>query len=265
MNTRTWACVSTAAIFSLPLDVCLAEDERSPKAPTRAAHLRHWDYTGPTGPAKWAQVDEKFATCAMGKTQSPIDIRSKEAKAAALPPIQFDYKTSALKIVDNGHTIQVNYEPGSSITVDGRRYELLQFHFHRPSEERIDGKAFDMVAHLVHKNDAGQLAVVGVLIQKGSKRPVMQAVFDNLPAKKGEELTVPGVAIDINALLPEKKSYYTFEGSLTTPPCSEGVTWYVLKQPVQASDRQLASFAKIYPMNARPVQPQNGRAISASE
>ncbi len=265
MDTRVWARVGAATVFAMQLGTGLAADHHGAKAPAHAAHSGHWDYTGPTGPAKWAQVDEKFATCAMGKTQSPIDIRSKEAKSGTLPPIQFDYKTSALKIVDNGHTIQVNYEPGSSITVDGRRYELLQFHFHRPSEERIDGKAFDMVAHLVHKNDAGQLAVVGVLIQKGSKRPVMQAVFDNLPAKKGEELTVPGVAIDINALLPEKKSYYTFEGSLTTPPCSEGVTWYVLKQPVQASASQLASFAKVYPMNARPVQPQNGRAISVSE
>lgn len=221
----------------------------------------HWEYTGATGPAKWAEVDEKFATCAVGKTQSPIDIRSADVKQAPLPAIEFNYKPSPLKIIDNGHTVQVNYAPGSFINVGGKRYDLVQFHFHKPSEEKIDGKAYELVTHLVHKNAAGELAVVAVLMEKGAKRPVIQAVFDNLPTEKGKEVEVAGVGIDVNALLPEKRTYYTFNGSLTTPPCSEGVTWYVMKQPVQVSAEQIARFGRAYKMNARPVQPLNGRTV----
>jgi carbonic anhydrase len=224
----------------------------------------HWDYSGPTGPNKWGEIDEKFGTCSLGQVQSPIDIRSDQAEPATLDPITFAYKPSPLKIIDNGHTIQVNYAPGSSIAVGGARYELLQFHFHRPSEERVNGKPYDMVAHLVHKDTAGKLAVVGVLLEKGAQRPVLQAVFDHLPGEKGKEVAVPGVSIDLTTLLPNNRAYYTFTGSLTTPPCSEGVTWFVLKQPSQVSADQVARFGQIYAMNARPVQPLNGRRVRVS-
>lgn len=228
-------------------------------------HAAHWSYSGATGPARWAAVDEKFQTCAIGQTQSPIDIRSTDVRTAALPPIGFDYKLTPLKIIDNGHTVQVNVAPGSSITVGGTRYELLQFHFHKPSEEHINGKAYPLVAHLVHKSEAGKLAVVAVLMDKGARQPLIETVFENLPKVKEQESSVAGVGIDLNGLLPDNRAYYSFTGSLTTPPCSEGVSWFVLKTPVSVSAEQIARFGHLYPMNARPVQPLNNRVIEASE
>ncbi|WP_082568216.1 carbonic anhydrase [Pelomonas sp. Root1217] len=228
-------------------------------------HPAHWTYSGVTGPAKWASVDEKFGTCAMGQTQSPIDIRTTDVQSAALPAISFDYKPAPLKIIDNGHTVQVNIAPGSSITVGDKRYELLQFHFHKPSEERVNGKAYPLVAHLVHKSEDGKLAVVAVLMDKGARLPLIQAVFDNLPKAKEQEASVAGIGIDLNALLPDNRAYYSFTGSLTTPPCSEGVSWFVLKTPVQVSAEQIARFGHVYAMNARPVQPLNGRVIQVSQ
>jgi carbonic anhydrase len=224
----------------------------------------HWSYQGATGPTKWGTMEHEFATCKLGKYQSPIDIEEQGVKKADLAPIRFDYKPSVLKIIDNGHTVQVNYAPGSTITVGGKTYELVQFHFHRPSEEKINGKAFDMVAHLVHKNSEGKLAVVAVLVKNGSANPLIDTLWKNLPAAKGKERVAEGTHIDASELLPADKAYYTFTGSLTTPPCSEEVTWYVLKSPVELSTKEIQRFAKLYPMNARPVQPLNGRVVEAS-
>jgi carbonic anhydrase len=217
-----------------------------------------------TEPREAAAAHGKTAhdLCALGKRQSPIDIR--DGIKVALDPVLFDYKPSAFRVVDNGHTVQVNVAAGNAINVMGRRYELVQFHFHRPSEERIDGRAFDMVAHLVHKDAEGRLAVVAVLLDKGSAQPVVQQVWNNLPLEKGDEVAARQ-QIDLNQLLPEARGYFTYMGSLTTPPCSEGVLWMVMKQPVQVSDYQIAVFSRLYPMNARPVQPANGRLIKESE
>ena len=226
-----------------------------------AEGAHHWSYSGHGGPAKWAELDHEFAACKQGHVQSPIDIRG--AKAADLPPIRFNYKPSPLKVIDNGHTIQVNVAPGSSIDVGDAHYELLQFHFHKPSEEKIQGKAHAMVAHLVHKGADGKLAVVAVLIDKGGTNPAIATIWKNLPKEKGKE-SAADATIDAAALLPADKGYYTFEGSLTTPPCSEGVRWFVLKTPVHVSEGEIAAFGKLYPMNARPTQPLNGRAIAAT-
>lgn len=221
-------------------------------------HDVHWAYSGDTGPESWGMLKPEFQQCMLGKRQSPIDIR--EGIPVQLDPIQFDYRVSAFKVIDNGHTIQANVEPGNSITVLGRRYELLQFHFHRPSEERINGKQFDMVAHLVHKDVDGKLAVIAVLIDQGNQHPMMQLVWNALPLEKGME-QASSVPIDLNLVLPERKQYFTYMGSLTTPPCSEGVLWMVMKQPAQMSREQIAIFAKMYPMNARPIQSAQGRMI----
>ena len=224
----------------------------------------HWSYQGATGPTHWAAMEHEYATCGIGKTQSPIDIQDSAAKKSDLPPISFDYKLSPLKIIDNGHTIQVNYAPGSSITVQGKQYELVQFHFHRPSEEKINGRGYDMVAHLVHKDQDGNLAVVAVLLKIGGANKLIQTLWDALPRKKDEE-EVKSVAVNVADLLPANKSaYYTFTGSLTTPPCSEGVTWFVLKSPMTISEQQVLRFARLYSMNARPTQPLNGREIGAT-
>lgn len=221
----------------------------------------HWDYTGSVGPDAWGRMRPEYDKCATGNRQSPIDIRG--GIAVDLEPIKFDYRPSAFSVIDNGHTVQVNVEPGNSITITGRRYELLQFHFHRPSEERIDGRQYDMVAHLVHKGVDGRLAVVAVLLDRGSAQAIVQSVWNNLPLEKGDEVHA-GTRIDLSQLLPEDKRYYTYMGSLTTPPCSEGVLWMVMKQPVPVSAEQVAIFARLYPMNARPIQQADGRLIKES-
>jgi carbonic anhydrase len=228
-------------------------------APAHAA--AHWDYSGSGGPETWGQMKPEFSKCSSGARQSPIDIR--DGIKVDLDPVQFDYKPSAFKVIDNGHTVQVNVGVGNSIEVMGRRFELVQFHFHRPSEERIDGKQFDMVVHLVHKDLDGRLAVVAVLLSRGSAQSVVQNVWNNLPLEKGEELAAR-MPLNPADLLPAERSYFTYMGSLTTPPCSEGVLWMVMKNPVQISPEQIGIFARLYPMNARPVQSASGRLIKES-
>jgi carbonic anhydrase len=221
----------------------------------------HWDYAGSEGPDAWGRMRPEFSKCATGTRQSPIDIRG--GIAVDLEPIKFDYRSSAFSVIDNGHTVQVNVEPGNSITITGRRYELVQFHFHRPSEERINGRQYDMVVHLVHKDAEGRIAVVAVLLDRGSAQAVVQQVWNNLPLEKGDEVKA-GTRIDLAQLLPEDRRYYTYMGSLTTPPCSEGVLWMVMKQPVPISVEQVAIFSRLYPMNARPIQQADGRLIKES-
>jgi carbonic anhydrase len=221
----------------------------------------HWDYDGAQGPDAWGRLRPEYSKCASGQRQSPIDIRG--GIAVDLEPIRFDYRPSAFSVIDNGHTVQVNVEPGNAITITGKRYELMQFHFHRPSEERINGRQYDMVAHLVHKDADGRLAVVAVLLDRGSAQAIVQSVWNNLPLEKGDEVRA-GTRIDLNQLLPEDRRYYTYMGSLTTPPCSEGVLWMVMKQPVPISMDQVAIFSRLYPMNARPIQQADGRLIKES-
>ena len=221
----------------------------------------HWDYDGAQGPDAWAKLRPEFNKCATGTRQSPIDIRG--GISVDLEPIKFDYRPSAFSVIDNGHTVQVNVEPGNAITITGKRYELVQFHFHRPSEERINGRQYDMVAHLVHKDADGHIAVVAVLLDRGSAQAIVQSVWNNLPLEKGDEVRA-GTRIDLSQLLPEDKRYYTYMGSLTTPPCSEGVLWMVMKQPVPISVEQVAIFSRLYPMNARPIQQADGRLIKES-
>jgi carbonic anhydrase len=227
----------------------------------REVHPAHWDYAGSGGPETWGQMKPEFAKCSSGTRQSPIDIR--DGIKVNLDAVQFDYKASGFRVIDNGHTVQVNLAPGNSIEVMGRRYDLVQFHFHRPSEERIDGRQFDMVVHLVHKDIDGRLAVVAVLLDRGSAQPIVQSVWNNLPLEKGDEIAARGV-INLNELLPAERSYFTYMGSLTTPPCSEGVLWMVMKQPVPISADQIGIFARLYPMNARPIQSAAGRLIKES-
>jgi carbonic anhydrase len=245
------------AVVSKPT---IANETHAQHGVPTTAHA-HWAYEGVVGPEAWGAMKPEFTTCATGQRQSPIDIR--DGIAVDLDPVAFDYRASSFGVIDNGHTVQVNVAPGNAIQVLGRRYELKQFHFHRPSEERIDGRQFDMVAHLVHKDAEGRLAVVAVLLDRGSVQPLVQTVWNNLPLEKGEE--VPARArIDLNDLLPKDRRYYTYMGSLTTPPCSEGVLWMVMQQPVPLSEQQIDIFARLYPMNARPVQAASGRLIKQS-
>lgn len=223
----------------------------------------HWSYKGADGPAEWGKLDSAYATCSTGKTQSPIDIKG--AKAADLPALKMDYNAVPLNIIDNGHTIQVNYAPGSTLTVGDHVYTLKQFHFHHPSEEHINGKKYELVAHLVHADTNGNLAVVAILFNKGAANAFLDTVWKNIPSEKEKAMDVPGVTVNVKDLLPSNLGYYTYAGSLTTPPCSEGVTWFVLKTPDTLSAEEVAAFAKHYPMNARPIQPTYGREIKESK
>lgn len=227
-------------------------------------HSAHWGYKGANAANHWGEMKPEFATCKEGKSQSPINISSVDAEKRTLEPIKFNYNTSPLKIINNGHTIQVNYETGSYIRIGSDRYELLQFHFHTPSEEQIDGKNYDMVAHLVHKNSEGKLAVVAVLFDRGLPHPALDNIWSAIPTEEGKEVTQQQISIQATRLLPNDRDYYTFTGSLTTPPCSEGVRWLVLKQPVTLSTAQMNRFKDFYSFNARPVQPLNGRQVLLS-
>ncbi len=231
-------------------------------AAASSAQPAGWAYLGATGPAAWGGLKPEFSTCAVGQRQSPIDIRG--GIVVDLEPVRFDYRASAFNVIDNGQTVQVNLGPGNSIQVGARRYELVQFHFHRPSEERIDGRQYDMDVHLVHRDPEGRLAVVAVLLERGAAQSVVQAVWNNLPLEKGEEQPA-SVVLDLNHLLPPDRGYYTYMGSLTTPPCSEGVLWLVMRQPVPVSQGQIDIFARLYPFNARPVQSASGRLIKQSQ
>jgi carbonic anhydrase len=238
------------AFAALLLSAAVAGEQQAP----------HWSYQGEHGPTHWAQMDPGFSTCALGRVQSPIDIRN--ALKADLPEIDFAYSAGPAEVLNNGHTVQVNLPASGGIAIAGVDYALLQFHFHTPSEETIAGMAMPMVAHLVHKSVEGQLAVVAVLFKEGTENPALANVFVALPEEGGTQQLAE--RFDPSRILPDKRGYYAFEGSLTTPPCSENVRWQVLKEPLEVSGEQLAAFRKLYPMNARPTQPLNGREVLES-
>lgn len=234
-----------------------------PAAPPPPDYTKaHWGYAGLGAPENWAKIRPDYALCSAGKRQSPIDIRG--GIKVDLEPIKFDYRRTHFRIVDNGHTVQVDVGEGSGITVMGRYWPLVQLHFHRPSEERINGKTYDMSVHLVHKDYDGSTAVIAVLLERGAEHPVIQTLWNHMPLEVGMEVLPPDATIDLMGLLPEKRDYYTYMGSLTTPPCTEDVLWMVFKSPMQVSTEQIGIFARLYPNNARPVQPTHDRLIKGS-
>ncbi len=218
-----------------------------------------WSYTGPNGPEHWADMREEFKLCGSGKEQSPINISG--AKVENLPVIQFDYKLGSLEILHNGHTVLVKRAKGNSITIGGEQYELLQFHFHSPGENRVDGKAFPMEIHLVHKNAKGKILVLGVFARIGAKNTVLEKAWNHMPQQSGGRKKVASVTINAIDLLPTDRSYYRFKGSITIPPCSEGIEWIVLKTPVEVSNEQIKQFSQVIGANARPVQPVYSRIL----
>jgi carbonic anhydrase len=242
-------CLILVAILSLVVGLSLAQ------GPTP-----HWEYEGEeAGPAQWGELDPTYHLCGQGRAQSPIDLSG--ATALDLQDIQFNYSDSALNIFNNGHTIQVTYDPGSSLTYNEIRYELRQFHFHHPSEHHLKGQAAPMEIHLVHQDDTGNLAVVGVLLQVGPEdNPAYAEIFANLPAEKGDP-QASALRVAALDLLPASRMYYTYIGSLTTPPCTQGVRWLVMREPVLLSEAQLEAFAALFELNARPLQTLNERDL----
>ena len=219
----------------------------------------HWGYSGEEGPANWSKLDVAYSTCGSGVNQSPVDLTA--MVDGDLPAIDFAYHPGGKEIINNGHTIQVNYAAGSTLRVQGRLFELKQFHFHAPSENVVNGKSYPMEAHLVHADEAGNLAVVALMFEAGAASSELDRAWPLMPARAGGKAALPA-AVDVNALLPASREYYRFNGSLTTPPCSEGVLWMVMKTAGTASMAQIEKFAgTIGQPNNRPLQPVNARLI----
>ena len=226
--------------------------------PAAFAAAPHWEYGGEAGPAQWAKLTPEFGQCA-GSNQSPVNLDG--LVEAKLAPLQFHYLAGGQSVTNNGHTVQVSYAPGSSLELDGMHFELKQFHFHAPSENLIKGKSYPLEGHLVHANAKGELAVVAVMFEPGHANPTLSQAWQQLPAKAGESRSL-ATPLSAEQLLPTNRDYYRFSGSLTTPPCSEGVRWLVMKQPVQVSQAQIDAFkAVMHHPNNRPVQPLHGRLV----
>lgn len=228
-------------------------------AESSSDHGAPWGYKGETGPEHWGNLKKDFAPCKAGKKQSPINLVEFANEAA--PALVFDYKPTSLNVVNNGHTIQVNYAPGSFLRVGDETFELLQFHFHTPSEHVVKGKPFDMEMHLVHKSSKGELAVVGIFMGKAMANPGLKSIWENLPAEVDRPLTKENIKINARDILPGNSSYFYYPGSLTTPPCSEGVRWHILNQPVGVSTDQIDKFKELIHDNSRPAQALNDRQL----
>lgn len=219
----------------------------------------HWGYVGAGAANHWGELDPSFEACGKGSAQSPINIEA--YKQADLQDLNAVYKDTPLEVVNNGHTVQVNYEAGSTLDLGGQSFELLQFHFHTPSEHYLDGAPFPMEVHFVHKAADGTLGVIGVMMKVGEHNPVIEGIWQNVPAA-GETKTVGNVRLVATDLMPAEKGYYKYDGSLTTPPCSEGVKWYVMKDPIEISEAQLIAFQSVFPVNARPIQALGDRLVT---
>lgn len=218
----------------------------------------HWGYSGHEGPENWASLSADNYAC-NGKNQSPVNLTG--FVESELQPIAFDYKAGGKEVLNNGHTVQVNYHKGSSIKVDGIEFNLLQFHFHAPSENHIDGKSYPLEAHLVHADKDGNLAVVAVMFEEGKQNEGLKQAWSKMPQHSGDKYEL-SADVNVKDILPENRDYYRFNGSLTTPPCSEGVRWLVLKQAVTASKAQIKSFKHaLHEPNNRPLQAANARII----
>lgn len=228
-----------------------------------SGHGAHWSYEGKEGPDNWGNISEEFKTCKLGKEQSPLDINTKLVKKSAANQVRLNYKASSGELVNNGHTIQINLNDAGNATLGNVDYKILQFHFHTPSEEKIDGKSYPINAHLVHKSSDGKLGVIGIFFKEGSENAALKEIFNMLPKKEGK-LNL-SKAFNPSDLLPKSSAHYAYSGSLTTPPCSESVSFFIMKNPIEMSSAQLTSFKKIFNMNARPVQPLNNRIIQSSD
>ena len=219
----------------------------------------HWGYVGESGPKHWGELSEDYTACGLGKNQSPINIETDGAVPAKLGPLVLDYRGKTTEVINNGHTIQLAVEPGSTLRVEGHEYQLLQFHFHSSSEHSIDGEVFPLELHFVHQNSAGELAVVGVLFRLGEENERIKRIGEAAPREAG---SAP-LAIKLTDILPvtEVADYYRYNGSLTTPPCTEGLRWYVYPSIATVSSQQIAEYIELIGYDARGIQPHNARMV----
>jgi len=264
--------VGTFLLWSPPLAMTDTGENNPSAGESRSAQKEpkggnnHWDYEGVEGPGHWAMLEPSYMACEAGRQQSPINIEMPQHEEKQ-EELSFHYQPTPLRVLNNGHTIQVNYQEGSYLRLNGKSYKLRQFHFHDPSEHHIDGKTYPMEMHLVHQDDAGHTLVVGLLLAFGKENQVFARAGDFLEEHTGHRLSskVGEVSIDapINVmdLLPSNTHHFSYHGSLTTPPCSEGVQWIILKTPIEVSKVQAERFITTIGPNARPIQPLGGREI----
>jgi len=242
-------CLASAAALA-------SESSGKSQKPKGHGGAPSWKYEGAEGPENWGELSPAFKVCSIGVQQSPIDLT--QAIRAEVKPIRVNYVPTALNVVNNGHTIQVNCDPGSSIILDGTKFKLLQYHFHHPSEHLMNGKTFQLEVHFVHISDDGTLAVLAVFVDPGPQSSALAPIWKVMPRQEGK---ARGGKVDPAALLPTDRSYFRYLGSLTTPPCSQKVIWSVFRTPLQMSRSQVKDFASIFPANARPVQPLHRRLL----
>ncbi len=277
ISTGTSAAIARAVVYAASVAISVAvltgparagDDAHAQKRvashtsvakPSETAHETHWGYTGHSGPSHWGGLSTNFQTCSVGQRQSPINLEPSEG--ATVEPILFDYNAAPLSIIHNGRTVQVSYPPGSSISIGNMKYELLQFHFHTPSEHSLNGHRSEMEVQFVHRSKDGQIAVVGVLLNTGAFNVALSEIWKRMPARESAEQIHGNVMINAADLLPKRKKYFRYMGSLTTPPCTEGVHWYVLDTPVTIGEDQAKRFSDAVGNNARPLQALNDRLL----
>jgi len=252
-----------AVSINLTLAACADQTKEENEVRTTSADESDWSYEELTGPEYWDELDPGNLACANGSEQSPINVELPQVKAEKkLNENEIYYEPTEFTVENNGHTIQANATTDSNLLViEGNEYKLLQFHFHTPSEHQFNSQNFDMELHLVHSDKNGNLAVLGIMIQNGKKNELLAGMWNELPKEESIKDISEKYLIDLKALLPKNQTSYEYEGSLTTPPCTEEVKWMVFEQPIEMSRAQIQAFQKIIPHNRRPVQPINEREI----
>ena len=247
MTSGMLAAVATAAMLAAPISFA-------------AGDKPHWGYSGKADPSVWGELSDDYKTCSGGVQQSPIDIKKSDALKSPAPKVSVKWQAFKPEVFNNGHTIQVNANgAGGYAELDGKRYQLMQYHFHHLSEHTVDGKHAKMEVHFVHQSEAGDLLVIGAMIEEGDANAAIADVWSRIPAA-GEKVAGAS-ALDPAAMIPAKQDAFRYKGSLTTPPCSEIVTWHVMADPITASPDQIAAFAALYPNNFRPIQGTNRRYV----
>lgn len=257
-----FAAILPASLLLL-LGACSGEASQDGAAGSGEAHDGNatWSYEGETGPEHWGDLDPTYVLAKTGKEQSPIDLDPAASTAEGADALAFAYQPTTLEVLHNGHTVEDNYNDGGSIELGGTEYKLAQFHFHSPSEHTVAGKHAAAEMHFVHHDADGGLAVVAVFIDEGAENAVFKSIGNYLPEEVGRADHVDGISIDATALLPTNRATWRYDGSLTTPPCSEGVRWVVMKEHITASAEQIERFRRLYGGNNRPTQPLNGREL----
>ncbi|WP_431801226.1 carbonic anhydrase [Halobacillus andaensis] len=257
------------ALIALTIGGC-QEQTRETGAPEEEQTTREnneetpeWSYKGETGPDNWGDLDEAYAACANGKEQSPVNIDSAQVEEKEdREDLEINYQSSSFSLANNGHSIQANSAGSKNyLVINDEEYELAQFHFHQPSEHLFNDERYEMELHLVHESENGDAAVLGVMIQEGEENDTLSGLWDELPSEETEDDVNLKSPVDLPELLPEDQTTFHYEGSLTTPPCTEEVKWMLFEEPIEMSEDQIQDFKEIYHENHRPVQPLEDREV----